>query len=355
MRVVATTSSARVRFCLTAAVCLLASLFCSAGAATRHHNAFYITFEVPNGFGAFPVGINDSLTVTGYYTDATQRTRSFVRNASGQVTTFAVPGSIYTQPVAINDVGEVAGYYEDVAGATRGFVRSPDGNITRFNPGGSGGSTLPRAINAGGMVVGNYTPSNMDPGFAFIRYPDGSIVTFGIRGGSYVIPESINAAGEITGTYYYDGNTQVGGFVRCPDGNITTFDYAEGIIPMAINEAGTVAGWFGGTTSFQGFVRSAKGVITPFEFPGQIDVLYISINRAGFVAGSYRMPSDTTESGFLRSPDGVITRIDPPRFRITSVVDVNDLGVITGVYSGDAGAGVFLRIPAFDCDDDDLQ
>jgi predicted membrane protein len=348
MKGIATTSSARIQFCLTAVVCLLAPFFCSARAATRHHNAFYITFEVPNGFGAFPVGINDSLTVTGYYTDATQKTRGFVRYVFGEVATFAVPGSFYTQPVGINNAGEIAGYYEDVAGVVLGFVRSPDGNITTFNPGGSGGSTQPRAINDSGMVVGNYTPSNVARGFAFIRHPDGSIVTFGIRGGSYVIPESINDAGEITGSYYYDRSTRVGGFMRHPDGNITTFDYAEGIIPTAINQAGTIAGWYGGTTSFQGFVRSAKGVITPFEFPGQVDTLYMSINRAGFIAGSYITPSGTTENGFLRSPDGAITTVNPPGSRVTSVVDINDLGVITGVYSGNTGGGVFLRIPEFD-------
>ncbi len=349
------TFSARIRFCLTAIVCLLAPLFCSARAATIHHNAFYITFEVPNGFGALPVSINDSLTVTGYYSDAAQNTRGFVRYTFGEVATFAVPGSFYTQPVGINNAGEIAGYYEDVSGVARGFVRSPDGKIKTFNPGGLGGSTQPRAINASGIVVGNYSPSNSAPGFAFIRYRDGSIVTFGITGGTYVIPESINAAGEITGSYYYDGNTQVGGFVRYPDGQITTFDYAEGIIPTAINQAGTVAGWYGGRTSFQGLVRSAKGVITPFEFPGQIDTLYISINRAGFVAGSYLTPSGTTEHGFLRSPDGAMTIIDPPGSLVTSVVGINDLGVITGVYSGDTAAGVFLRIPAFDCDNEESR
>jgi hypothetical protein len=209
------------------------------------------------------------------------------------------------------------------------------------------------------MVVGFYTNTNVvPPGFGFIRYPDRGLVTFGISGSSYVNPVSINTAGEIAGQYLYNGNTQIGGFVRCPDGHITTFEYAEGIVPTAINQAGAITGWYG-TAGFHGFVRSAKGVITPFDPPGTIQTQYIGINREGVVTGSY-LASTTgieqtgIEHGFLRSPDGRLTTIDPPGSTQTNVTAINDLGVITGSYSGIKApyGGAFLRIPQYDCDDD---
>ncbi len=338
----------------SATVFLVAMLCCTAQGASHPHQAFYITFQVPNGTGTLPVGINDSLSVTGYYNGKDGKTHGFVRHVFGKITTFDVPGSIYTQPIGINNAGEITGVYEDVPGFDRGFIRSPEGHFTTFNPGGAGGSSVPRAIDASGMVIGFYTTTNIvPPGFGFIRYPDGGLVTFGISGSSYVNPVSINTGGEIAGQYFYNGDTQVGGFVRCPDGDITTFEYAEGIVPTAINQAGTITGWYG-TTGFHGFVRSAEGVITPFDPPGTIQTQYISINREGFVTGSYLASKPGIEHGFLRSPQGRLTTIDPPGSTQTNVTAINDLGVITGSYSGNIApyGGAFLRIPQFDCDDD---
>jgi uncharacterized membrane protein len=124
-------------------------------------------------------------------------------------------------------------------------------------------------------------------------------------------------------------------------------------VPTGINQSGAITGWYG-TTGFHGFVRSAKGVITPFDPPGTIQTQYISINREGFVAGSYLASTTGIEHGFLRSFEGRLTTIDPPGSTQTNVTAINDLGVITGSYSGNEApyGGAFLRIPQFDCDDD---
>jgi hypothetical protein len=347
------TSFAKIRSCLTAAVCLLAPLFCSAQGSARHNSPFFISFQVPQSTATFPLSINDRLSVTGYYRGADGQLHGFVRHVFGEITSFDVAGSITTLPVGINNAGEITGTYQDAAGVDGGFIRSPEGKITTFNPGGSGGFTTPRAISAGGMVVGQYSTTNsVPPAFGFIRYPDGGMVTFGIAGSTYVNPQSINDAGEITGQYYYQGNTQVGGFVRYPNGEITTFDYAEGIVPLDINQVGTVTGWFG-TTGFHGFVRSAKGEITPFDPPGPIQTQYISVSRSGEVAGSY---SNGLVHGFLRSPQGRILSFDPPGAINTTPTSIDDIGVVTGSYISSSGEMEgFLRIPQFDCDDEDPQ
>jgi probable HAF family extracellular repeat protein len=76
------------------------------------------------------MSINDSETVTGYYTESAGTQGCFVRSADGVVETFQVPGSILTEPVGINTAGEVVGYFELTAGVPQAFIRSADGQIT---------------------------------------------------------------------------------------------------------------------------------------------------------------------------------------------------------------------------------
>jgi hypothetical protein len=347
------TSSAKIQFCLTAAVCMLTPLFCSAQSPARQNGPFFISFQVANSTGTYPLSVNNFLSTTGYYyTGANRQPHAFVRQVFGRVTTFDVPGSINTQPVGINNAGEITGSYQDVAGFDRGFMRSPKGQITTFNPAGSAGSTVPRAINDKGIVVGQYSTTNSyPPGFGFIRYPDGGIVTFGISGSTYVNPQSINDAGEITGQYFYNGNTQVGGFVRYPNGEISTFDTADGIVPLGISEAGTVTGWLA-TAGLHGFVRSARGVIVPFDPPGTIGTQYVSINRVGEVTGSYStLPFNGLVHGFLRSPRGKSSSFDAPEAVDTTPTSIDDHGVVAGWYlRATGGAEGFLRIPQFNCE-----
>jgi hypothetical protein len=345
------TSLAKIHTRLAAAVCLLAPLFCTAQEGITHNGPFFVSVEVSGSTGTYPVGINNSLSITGYYKDASQHSHGFVRNLSGKVSSFDVTGSILTQPVGINDSGEITGIYEDTAGVERGFLRSGCGVITTFNPGGAAGSTVPTAINAGGAIVGMYSTGNIvPPAFGFVRYPDGGIVTFNVAGSNYVNPQSINASGEIAGEYFYDGNSQIGGFVRSASGEIETFEYEEGIVPSGINDSGTLTGWYA-TTAFHGFVRSSQGQITSFDPPGKLMTQNISINRTGSVTGSYSASSSVpgaraSNHGFLRTGNGSILSFDPPGSTGTTPTSINDLGVVTGWYFGSTGQAMgFLGLP----------
>jgi hypothetical protein len=62
--------------------------------------------------------------ITGYYFDG-NGTHGFVRAAQGTITAFDVPGSTVTFPVNINDSGFVTGWYQDGSGNYIGFVRIP--------------------------------------------------------------------------------------------------------------------------------------------------------------------------------------------------------------------------------------
>jgi hypothetical protein len=317
----------------------------------------FLYFQVTGARATNPSSINDSLTVTGTYSSADGlHTGGFVRTAYGQLTTFDV-GQVYTGELQINAVGEIAGVYQDVAGEGRGFIRSANGAITKFNPGGTGGFTDVRGINNSGIVVGIYSTTNsIPPAQAYVRARDGALTTFTIHGSNYVFPWGINDVGEVTGVYYYDGDTQVGGFVRSPGGMITTFTYAAGIVPLALNRAGTIIGWYGPPVgAFQGFVRIPDGKIAPFSMPGMgvLSTSFMGLNEGGFITGSYTTMStgppgaglEEYTYGFIRSPQGVVSGFAVPGADSTTSVAINSFEVVTGWSDSETNPGGYLRIP----------
>jgi hypothetical protein len=119
---------------MVAALCVLGPLTCVAHAGNINGEATYVSFSVPGALGTYPMSINSSQTVTGYYNVSATGARGFLREADGSVTTFNVGGAIWTEPEGINADGDIAGFYELVAGTPRGFLRYADGRIITFDP-----------------------------------------------------------------------------------------------------------------------------------------------------------------------------------------------------------------------------
>ena len=306
-------------------------------------------FQVPGAVSLVPYSVNAALNVTGSYSFADGIQHGFVRTGCGKLIRFDV-GLVSTQPIRINAGGEIAGTYSDVSGFDRGFVRFADGATTKIDLGGSGGSTEVTDINASGTVIGIYATSNsFPPSQAYFRTRNGIVLPFTVPGSTWVYPESINDAGQITGFYLF-GNG-VGGFVRTPDGAITVFNVGQGIVPLAINQGGTISGWYissGG--AIQPFVRQSAGTITTVRLPGMLVTQYLDINQAGFLAGSYtalnrNTPPQTAMHGFMRTPQGAVGSFDVPGASLTMLTALNDRNVATGYSSGTAGAQGFLLVP----------
>jgi hypothetical protein len=82
------------------------------------------------------MGLNDWGAITGFYLDANNVYRGFVRSPRGQVTRFDAPGADKTPgsykgtfPVSINDQGAITGYYVDAHSVNHGFLLlPPEGN-----------------------------------------------------------------------------------------------------------------------------------------------------------------------------------------------------------------------------------
>ena len=340
----------RMQRCLMATLCMLSPSLCAAQQFVNGAN--FICFQVGEGFDTFPMSVNNSLTVTGYYINQAGVTGGFIRNADGEVITFAVAGSALTSPVAINAAGEIAGNTIDTKGNSYGFVRYANGSIATFNPGGNNpGATEMAGINEKGTVVGDYERINtVVPQHGFIRTVDGVITTFDVPGSDRTEPVGINAAGQVAGIYWSHGNDFPGGFVRFPDGDITTYPG----VPVGINAAGYIAGW-SFIPPYQGFVRFPGGSINSLVLPGTPDV---GINEAGFIFGNYGFLGPVTGSSrllhlqvYLRSPNGTMTSFGFPGSLKTVATSMNDSNVITGATDQGRDSFGFLRIPEADKDE----
>ena len=155
-------------FLIATTIYMLSPLLCAAQQVANEHGAHFISFRVGECFQTFPMSVNDSLTVTGYYIDQAGAREGFIRNPDGKLTTFAVAGSTVTSPVAINAAGEIAGSSVSATGISYGFVRYPNGYIATFNP--SSRLHLVTAINKEGTIVGNYsTTDTVPPLHGFVR------------------------------------------------------------------------------------------------------------------------------------------------------------------------------------------
>lgn len=355
---------------LAVLLCMCVLLFCAARA--RGSEASYVSFQVPGSMGTYPMSVNNSMAVTGYYYASSTVVRGFVREPDGAVTTFDVAGSGWTEPESINDAGEITGYYEDFSPKnsfqSQSFIRYADGHIITFNP--------PCAYDCGAL-----NPFSTDaPSQTY----------------------SINAFGEVVGSFPY-ASTLPAGFSRLRNGSFTAhiqeFNVSEfirpyGVVATAINGSGTFTGFYGwtGPAVVQSFIEDARGYLidgitvpspgTNQPYTGLEVTVAQGINAEGAVVGWYagcNRPcpyGPFTAGGFVRSPQGEITPFTPPGTLVTSPspgllyqidnpsfpgsssftagplsyaphrLNINQEGSVTGSYTDTAGAQHgFVRNP----------
>jgi predicted membrane protein len=322
----------QLRHCAVAPLCMLSLLFCAAQEPAESSEASYLSFQVPGALGTYPMNVNASMVVTGYYYVSSTVTRGFLREADGALTTFALPGSLWTRPESINDAGVITGYYEVVAGSPLAFMRYADGRMARFeNPAGPGLTAL---------------------------------------------PVSINAFAEIAGDYPFPNPASTDGFTRSSAGAFTTIGFALGALYQTVvrgpNDSGTVVGYFAVDSNISSFVRNPDGFSIQFDVPvdvgndGRLETAAESINADGVVAGRYyaclQTCTSATAGGFVRSPQGIFTLFSPPGTIVGLPVEldepfgasvaaphqlsINQAGTITGSYDWNTQiAEAFLRMP----------
>jgi hypothetical protein len=366
------------------ALCVLGPLTCFAHGGNINGEASYISFSVPGAFGTYPMSINASMEVIGYYYVSPTMTCGFLREADGTITTFDVPGAVWTEPEGINAAGNITGFYELTAGVPQGFVRYADGRIVTFDPSpaqpGMPLEAQPISINDFDEIAGNY-PFPLVASSVFTRSSGGTFNTIRAPlGADYpTVVTAMNASGAVLG-YSWDGeDNEPTGFLEHPDGYweqiaIVPVEMNQKLcvaqtFPDAINAGGTIAGWYLNytnscyTKNIGGFVMSADGVFTLFQPPGTLVMSptpgfavdggsltvphWISIDQSGDITGSYTDAAGV-QHGFVRNPYGTISTFDPPEGKQTTATSINDAGAIAGFYQYNAGGGpavAFIRVP----------
>jgi hypothetical protein len=349
---------------MAAALCLLGSLTGAAHGSDINGEASFISFGVPDSVGTYPMGINSSMTVTGYYLMTNREANGFIRTADGTIATFSIAGAVWTRPVSINTAGDITGSYGLTSGQPRGFLRYADGRTITFYPppqSGDAPEASPVSINDFDDIAGTIHTSSGSRSFGFTR-SRAAVYNPQISFADATVVTALNWTGSVVGyATSFSAGDQAFGFGAHPDGYSFTFTVSlaqsdaacttAATFPMAINAGGTIAGWYYAncpTNGNGGFVRSSQGEVIVFQLPGTIGQDNISIDDAGDITGAYT-DNTGTQHGFVRNPYGTITTFDPPEGqydanRITQPTSINNAGAITGFFSY-AGPTGFIRVP----------
>jgi uncharacterized membrane protein len=171
-------------------------------------------------------------------------------------------------------------------------------NWTFFTPRESNFDHAARGINHWGTVVGNTHNTGTSIYPAFVRFPNGSLIT-------YVAPNS-------SATFFARRNSQ----------GVTVGWYRDT----------TVANW-DGLSHNHGWVVSGSSTATA-NYPSAADTFLQGINRWGTIVGAYYDRNTYMEKAFVLK-NGVFTRVAPPGSSSTdwdSAMSINDKGVIAGWY-----------------------
>jgi hypothetical protein len=363
----------KLRHCVFATMSTLITL-CFAQGNINSTDVAYVLIEVPGAIGTYPMSINDSMAVTGYYLASALVAQGFVRNSDGIITTFSVRDGMWTEPVSINATGDITGFFEMADGVPQGFVRYTDGQVVTFDLPGSNSTpqkALPVSINNYGEIAGN-DPFSATSSKGFRRSTSGVFTTLSFPTGSeyLTVVTGLNASGTTIG-YLQTGGSYVHSFYAQPDGFWQQFDVpaeavegyhlkVEHTTAESINADGVIAGLYslhyqctapcGGIATYVkagGFVRSPQGDFILFKAPGPIVTSPqmvlpeeepgtipggLPINQEGTVTGSY-IDANFTQHGFLRNRFGVTTSFDVPDGTQTAPTSLNDFGVIVGSFS----------------------
>ena len=265
--------------------------------------------------------------------------------AQGTYTQIDVPGGTDTNATAINASGDIVGFYE-VGGHERGFSLSA-GVFTSID--------YPRAVNTQllgvndvGEIVGySYLPPNLQA--AFIYDPqNGTFTDIKIHGASYVLPFAINNAGTVAGYVGGLNGTSIGfkwvGVGRTQEVLVRGVDSTE---VFGITSTGEVVGLFTQGTSIVNFAYE-NGSFAELTVPNASAATVRGINPAGTaLLGNYIDVSTGAEVGFVYQ-GGILTVISFPGSQQTTALGLNSNGQVVGSFLSNGQGHGFLWTPPTD-------
>lgn len=279
---------------------------------------------------------------------AAQKAASYEFSSAGNF-----PGANYTTPLGVG-MGHIVGYYS-TTGANNAYVQTgrsfldaaPFSSITSYLT----------SVNRSGVAAGGYCPRGCNieagaHGYTYdIKTGKMTVIDFPLAGAA-TTAYGINDSGVIVGGYCPSSaacpegafNPTTDGFID-KAGTFTTLNFpgAQATSPFAINDAGTVTGFYViNNTGPHAFLYEG-GKFKNIDFPGSGYTVATSINNFGVVAGLFS--SSTGVHGFIYSK-GKFTQVDKPNAVSTQVTGINDRNELVGYWNKTIGSENFKAVPA---------
>jgi probable HAF family extracellular repeat protein len=263
--------------------------------------------------------------------------------------TFSTAGNVplpftTATPIAVS-LTHIVGYYITPS-ASNAYIQTGSLFITPAPK--TATSSYLSGINRHGVAVGGYCTNggcaqlNADRGYIY-NFTTGKIRTFTVSfKGQTTIAYGINDFGDIVGGYCQGPSGCPPGVVQAPThgflfsrNTYTTLDYPDPLVTgtqcNAINDAGTIVGWYETDHTENGFIYH-NGTYSLLDFPGAMATFPSAINNSGVVAGTFQ-DANVNAHGFTYQ-NGTFTQVDvpPQQAIVTGVSGINDDGVLVGVY-----------------------
>jgi uncharacterized membrane protein len=201
-------------------------------------------FAFPGGFGSFTDanGIRRGGEVCGTYVAAEGSRGFFRRGSSFQSYSAPFVGGVPTAVNSINDAGDFVGDYY-VSPSLFAFAVIDEAFITIPLPGISPEAT---GINNLGQVVGNYFDDSLTSQHGFVRAADGTVTApADFRGANTTMLRAINDAGYIVGLWTDNRKAQHAFVMKLPD-TFISYDMPSANITdfTGINNVGQICGFW---------------------------------------------------------------------------------------------------------------
>ena len=305
---------------------------------TELYTRYIVTpFDIPGAFQTFPLGLNSSRAISGYYVDLNFVPHGF-EYYSGNLVPLSVPfaGAIATGPGTINDQGTLVGTWIDSNGIQHGFTRTlANGCVSGAQASCSNGTFT--SFDVPGSIADPVTPYEFGPG---LQTAGIGVNNLGVISGLYATESGLD---KYSNGYIKNGNTYI--TVDHPNAGHTA---PFGTKLFGINDLGVAAGTYtvapGISVGFTSDGTSFTTVFVPGSELGGFGTQVNGINNDGTVTGTYTDPSGLGHGLIVKN--GVYNSFTIPGSPFSEIHTINAQGDFVGSYfDANFGAHGFIASP----------